>query len=726
MRMEGSMVQVLIPSTAGLTSMANLSTVGLAPSSTEPGTFATVSIPVSSLGAIPTTIQASDIISAAAAAAIHTNGEPPEDDGDNERTDSNGTTEHDTTLCETSDNRITGVEVKTEPPSLEAPPLENPTQLHPVNLQAHQLQTATLLPTHTIIEMLPQNLIEHQQLLQQQQQQLQEQQQQLQQQFQQQQSELQQQVTQQQEQSGKQGKKQNQTSDGKGHGGVNQLGGVFVNGRPLPDVVRQRIVELAHTGVRPCDISRQLRVSHGCVSKILGRYYETGSIKPGVIGGSKPKVATPAVVDAITRYKVENPTMFAWEIRDRLLAENVCSNDNVPSVSSINRIVRNRASDNARMSKDGSSPVSGDGGTPHGSPNGQGGTYSINAIMGLPPQGNSPLTDHNGNSGTKRKHDENVSNGHDPENKNDQILNNNNINNMDIWYGRPAKTARSENGVIMTDPTQAVIMSSNGQLYPAQGLHPPPYASYVSGNPPIKQEYASSPTLEDQNREQQQHIPQQHHQQQQNDSAPTVTYSPTIVDQSKGNSPHEIHGQTDTHSNDYEAASNNTETTTTNNSAAINSNTSSATSPSPKPGTPISGNLTELTPVQPTLSQAYTPLPSFPAQFSSQASTTFTSAVYTNQSVVGTAVPSIVLPPQVTSAQYTGSVPGNTSEYYQTSVPYTQYNSNPYSDPQWAAAVRYGPSGIINPQYYYQPNAASTVRTEQSVASGVPASPEKS
>ncbi|KAG6449282.1 hypothetical protein O3G_MSEX005949 [Manduca sexta] len=122
------------------------------------------------------------------------------------------------------------------------------------------------------------------------------------------------------------------------HGGVNQLGGVFVNGRPLPDVVRQRIVELAHSGVRPCDISRQLRVSHGCVSKILSRYYETGSFKAGVIGGSKPKVATPPVVDAIAAYKRENPTMFAWEIRDRLLSEGICSQDNVPSVSSINRL----------------------------------------------------------------------------------------------------------------------------------------------------------------------------------------------------------------------------------------------------------------------------------------------------------------------------------------------------------------------------------------------------
>ncbi|XP_014209699.1 paired box protein Pax-6-like [Copidosoma floridanum] len=129
-----------------------------------------------------------------------------------------------------------------------------------------------------------------------------------------------------------------------GHSGVNQLGGVYVNGRPLPDSTRQKIVELAHSGARPCDISRILQVSNGCVSKILGRYYETGSIKPRAIGGSKPRVATTPVVNKIADYKRECPSIFAWEIRDRLLQEGVCNNDNIPSVSSINRVLRNLAS----------------------------------------------------------------------------------------------------------------------------------------------------------------------------------------------------------------------------------------------------------------------------------------------------------------------------------------------------------------------------------------------
>ncbi|XP_078802837.1 paired box protein Pax-7a isoform X3 [Oryzias latipes] len=119
-----------------------------------------------------------------------------------------------------------------------------------------------------------------------------------------------------------------------GQGRVNQLGGVFINGRPLPNHIRHKIVEMAHHGIRPCVISRQLRVSHGCVSKILCRYQETGSIRPGAIGGSKPRqVATPDVEKRIEEYKRENPGMFSWEIRDKLLKDGVCDRSTVPSGS---------------------------------------------------------------------------------------------------------------------------------------------------------------------------------------------------------------------------------------------------------------------------------------------------------------------------------------------------------------------------------------------------------
>ncbi|KAL3270569.1 hypothetical protein HHI36_021106 [Cryptolaemus montrouzieri] len=145
-------------------------------------------------------------------------------------------------------------------------------------------------------------------------------------------------------------------------GRVNQLGGVFINGRPLPNHIRLKIVEMAAAGVRPCVISRQLRVSHGCVSKILNRYQshssgtlpfqETGSIRPGVIGGSKPRVATPEVEHRIEQYKRENPSIFSWEIRERLVKEGICDRSTAPSISAISRLLRGRGGELDEKSSD--------------------------------------------------------------------------------------------------------------------------------------------------------------------------------------------------------------------------------------------------------------------------------------------------------------------------------------------------------------------------------------
>ncbi len=102
-----------------------------------------------------------------------------------------------------------------------------------------------------------------------------------------------------------------------------------------------QIIEMAAQGTRPCVISRKLRVSHGCVSKILQRYAETGSIKPGSIGGSKPRITTPLIEAKMDMYRKECPSILCYEIRRKLIEENVCDQLNVPSVSAIAKYLRN-------------------------------------------------------------------------------------------------------------------------------------------------------------------------------------------------------------------------------------------------------------------------------------------------------------------------------------------------------------------------------------------------
>lgn len=128
---------------------------------------------------------------------------------------------------------------------------------------------------------------------------------------------------------------------------MNQLGGVFINGRPLPNYLRTQIVQLALKGVKPCNISRELKVSHGCVSKILNRYSETGSVKPGVIGGSKPRMATPEIEAKIEEIRRNEPDLQSWQIKEKLIQLGMCDKNSAPSVSSINRLNRDGTSTTA-------------------------------------------------------------------------------------------------------------------------------------------------------------------------------------------------------------------------------------------------------------------------------------------------------------------------------------------------------------------------------------------
>ncbi|CAI4229808.1 unnamed protein product [Auanema sp. JU1783] len=62
--------------------------------------------------------------------------------------------------------------------------------------------------------------------------------------------------------------------------GRNQLGRTYSPGLPLSMFEREEIVRLFQSGWKICDISKRLCVTHSCVSKILNRYRQTGSVRP--------------------------------------------------------------------------------------------------------------------------------------------------------------------------------------------------------------------------------------------------------------------------------------------------------------------------------------------------------------------------------------------------------------------------------------------------------------
>uniref|UniRef100_A0A914VXN2 Paired domain-containing protein n=1 Tax=Plectus sambesii TaxID=2011161 RepID=A0A914VXN2_9BILA len=70
------------------------------------------------------------------------------------------------------------------------------------------------------------------------------------------------------------------------------------------------------------------------------KYKATGSVEAKKIGGSNPKKTVPAVVEAIIKHKTNEPQLKTWELRDRLIADAVCDTSSIPTIPSINRIIR--------------------------------------------------------------------------------------------------------------------------------------------------------------------------------------------------------------------------------------------------------------------------------------------------------------------------------------------------------------------------------------------------
>ena len=51
---------------------------------------------------------------------------------------------------------------------------------------------------------------------------------------------------------------------------------------------------------------------------------------------------TSRIAQRIIEYRKEQPGLFSWEIRDRLVQESLCSKESPPSLSSISRLLKNK------------------------------------------------------------------------------------------------------------------------------------------------------------------------------------------------------------------------------------------------------------------------------------------------------------------------------------------------------------------------------------------------
>ena len=105
---------------------------------------------------------------------------------------------------------------------------------------------------------------------------------------------------------------------------------------------RERILDLHHEGIGHREISRAVRVSHTYVNNATKRYNEDNTSLRA------PKRIRPSAkidLDASEYLEVQRlvkPSIYASEIKDRLLLDGVVHPDDLPSISQINKTSRNK------------------------------------------------------------------------------------------------------------------------------------------------------------------------------------------------------------------------------------------------------------------------------------------------------------------------------------------------------------------------------------------------
>ena len=128
---------------------------------------------------------------------------------------------------------------------------------------------------------------------------------------------------------------------------VNIQQGIYDNGKFLPQVYRERVLDLHHQGFSQRQISQNVRVSIGYVNKVVQYYEEKNSALAGPRKAPVRNKMSADVVEYVESEKLFQPSMYTSELQQRLLLDGVSSPAHLPSQSAIKKCIR----EDCRMTK---------------------------------------------------------------------------------------------------------------------------------------------------------------------------------------------------------------------------------------------------------------------------------------------------------------------------------------------------------------------------------------
>lgn len=115
---------------------------------------------------------------------------------------------------------------------------------------------------------------------------------------------------------------------------------IYDNGKALPQVYRERVLDLHHQGLSQRQILQDMRISVGYVNKVVQFYKHSNSSLTAPRKTPVRNKFTADVIEYVESEKLCKPSVYTTEIQQGLLLDGISPPGLVPSQSAIKKCIR--------------------------------------------------------------------------------------------------------------------------------------------------------------------------------------------------------------------------------------------------------------------------------------------------------------------------------------------------------------------------------------------------